>query len=116
MRPCMECGVMTALLHHVVPVSMGGKQTVPLCQRCHSLAHGVLSEIQYSSALIRIGIANARAKGTRIGRPSKLDGALVARVMALRAEGRPYADIASIVGISVGSVHAAVRLVDPAQW
>jgi 5-methylcytosine-specific restriction endonuclease McrA len=46
---CFECGEDAEQTHHVVPMSQGGTKTVPLCKRCHTLAHrngmGTLSHI-----------------------------------------------------------------------
>lgn len=38
---CFECGAEAHHKHHVVPKSMGGTQTVPLCNQCHGKAHGI---------------------------------------------------------------------------
>lgn len=38
---CFECGTIGPVdLHHVVPKSKGGTQTIPLCLSCHSKVHG----------------------------------------------------------------------------
>tara|TARA_Y100001938_G_scaffold131676_1_gene189066 strand:- start:1137 stop:1589 length:453 start_codon:yes stop_codon:yes gene_type:complete len=38
---CFECGTIENIqYHHVVPKSKGGKNTIPLCQSCHSKVHG----------------------------------------------------------------------------
>jgi hypothetical protein len=37
---CFECGKQAKENHHVVPEARGGTKTVPLCSRCHNLAHG----------------------------------------------------------------------------
>jgi len=38
---CFECGSEEDIHHHhVVPKSLGGTKTIPLCSRCHSLVHG----------------------------------------------------------------------------
>lgn len=36
---CFECGAPAEHQHHVVPRSLGGTQTIPLCARCHGLIH-----------------------------------------------------------------------------
>jgi hypothetical protein len=41
MRPCFECEAPTDHDHHVVPRSLGGTKTVPLCHACHAKAHGL---------------------------------------------------------------------------
>lgn len=38
---CFECGTIGDVdLHHVVPKSKGGTQTIPLCLQCHTKVHG----------------------------------------------------------------------------
>ena len=39
-KQCFECGEPAKYNHHVVPESLGGKNTVPLCGHCHPKAHG----------------------------------------------------------------------------
>lgn len=40
MKGCFECGEVRGLHnHHVVPRSLGGTKTIPLCERCHGLVH-----------------------------------------------------------------------------
>ena len=39
MKTCFECGKKADIEHHVIPRSLGGKKTVPLCNQCHSLVH-----------------------------------------------------------------------------
>ncbi len=54
MRPdCAECGKPSEHDHHVVPKSMGGTTTVPLCTDCHSKVHG---KAMAASSLTRLGI------------------------------------------------------------
>lgn len=36
---CFECGASADEYHHVVPQSVGGTKTVPLCGKCHCLVH-----------------------------------------------------------------------------
>lgn len=40
MPSCFECGDEATFQHHVVPESLGGTKTVPLCGICHPKAHG----------------------------------------------------------------------------
>lgn len=37
---CFECGAPAVERHHVVPHSLGGTKTVPLCGECHAKVHG----------------------------------------------------------------------------
>jgi hypothetical protein len=39
-KQCFECGEPASYNHHVVPESLGGTKTVPLCGYCHPKAHG----------------------------------------------------------------------------
>lgn len=39
---CFGCGAKADEQHHVVPESMGGIGTVPLCIKCHDIVHGGL--------------------------------------------------------------------------
>ena len=37
---CFECGSDKRIVHHhVVPKSIGGTKTIPLCEYCHGLVH-----------------------------------------------------------------------------
>jgi DNA invertase Pin-like site-specific DNA recombinase len=56
---------------------------------------------------VRAGLRNARAKGKRLGRPSK--SVDVDRINALRASGQSWRSIACQMKLSVGSVYAAAR-------
>lgn len=39
-KHCFECGLPAKYNHHVVPLSLGGTKTIPLCGHCHPKAHG----------------------------------------------------------------------------
>lgn len=59
--------------HHVLPQVLGGVGYVWICQECHDKIHGIERGGDLS-VLTRIGIARARARGVRIGRPpAKID-------------------------------------------
>ena len=56
---------------------------------------------------VRSGLKNARAKGKRLGRPTKpVD---VARINSLRAAGNSWRSIASMMKLSVGTVYSAAQ-------
>ena len=66
---------------------------------------GAVAELERSliAERIRAGLRNARAKGTRLGRPRiSVDVSLVVR---LRAEGRTVREIADALGVSRSLVH-----------
>jgi DNA invertase Pin-like site-specific DNA recombinase len=56
---------------------------------------------------VKAGMKNAKAKGTRIGRPRVIVDA--ARIAALRASGLSWPSIAGELGLSVGTVYQAAR-------
>lgn len=62
--PCFECGAVSENDHHVVPQSRGGTATVPLCVRCHGLAHGVSMA---APRLTKEALAAKKARGERTG-------------------------------------------------
>jgi DNA invertase Pin-like site-specific DNA recombinase len=66
---------------------------------------GAVAELERSliAERVRAGLRNARAKGTRLGRPRiSVDAS---RVFRLRAEGRTVREIADTLGISRSLVH-----------
>ena len=74
------------------------------------LVFGIFASIaEFERELIRdrvkSGIAAARSKGKKLGRPKvSLD---VARIVSLRASGRSWPQIAEVMGVSVGTVYQA---------
>jgi DNA invertase Pin-like site-specific DNA recombinase len=56
---------------------------------------------------VRAGLRNARAKGKRLGRPTKCVD--VDRINSLRGAGHSWRSIAGVMKLSVGTVHAAAR-------
>lgn len=64
---CFECGSSYMIEnHHVVPRSVGGTKTIPLCVICHGKVHD--RNFVKHRKLQRIGIENAKAKGVYQGR------------------------------------------------
>jgi len=62
---CFDCGELADHEHHVVPRSLGGTKTVPLCTRCHGLVHGrdFLGHVR----LTRAGLQRAKRDGRQTG-------------------------------------------------
>jgi hypothetical protein len=102
---CFECGETADHEHHVVPRSRGGTRTVPLCIRCHGLAH---DRLMGSSQLTRAALAAKKAKGERTGgvptgfkladdgktlAPDSHEQEAIAFMRVLRAHGLSYAAI-----------------------
>jgi DNA invertase Pin-like site-specific DNA recombinase len=76
------------------------------------LVFGIFASIaEFERELIRdrvkSGVAAARSKGKRLGRPRVSVDA--ARIAALRASGRSWPQIARELGVSVGTVYQAAR-------
>ena len=103
---CFECDAPAEHNHHVVPRSLGGTRTIPLCERCHGLVHD--KRFTKISTLTKNALAIKKAKKQRIGAipygwKLKADGvhleeceveqAVIARCHALRAEGWSLAAI-----------------------
>lgn len=62
---CFECGEPADHDHHVVPRSLGGTKTVPLCVKCHALVHS--RESMSHSALTTNALRAKKARGERTG-------------------------------------------------
>jgi DNA invertase Pin-like site-specific DNA recombinase len=70
---------------------------------------GAVSELERNLIVERVhsGLRQARAKGTRLGRPRKMVDA--ARITALRQNGKSWRKIAREMKLSVGTVFAAAQ-------
>jgi DNA invertase Pin-like site-specific DNA recombinase len=76
---------------------------------------GAVAELERSLIVERVkaGLRNARAKGKRLGRPSKvLD---VARIARLRSQGRTVREIADELGYSRSLVHKTLAKAKPVR-
>lgn len=120
-KPCFNCGNPAKENHHVVPRSLGGIATVPLCHECHGLVHAIQNRTGQMD-LCRSGREAKRKIGgdlggtvkpwqKRIGRgkDAKLvdDMETIARikqVKTLLGKGKKYRQIADEVGISPGTI------------
>lgn len=78
---CFECNQPADHNHHVVPRSLGGTKTVPLCEGCHGKVHG--KRFLNHRTLIRAGLKRAKAQGKVLGRP-RIDPAVEAQIVSLR--------------------------------
>ena len=116
---CFECGAPAEHNHHVIPRSLGGTKTIPLCERCRGLIHE--KEFAGVSSLTKRALQRKQQQGERTGnvpygydladdgRRSKkgnqpvalvanpIEFALIAEVVAMYDEGRgmTYRTIAS---------------------
>jgi DNA invertase Pin-like site-specific DNA recombinase len=70
---------------------------------------GAVAELERSliAERVRAGLRNARAKGKRLGRPTKQIDA--AQIVALRAEGVPWRRVGEMLGVSAATALAASK-------
>jgi len=65
---CFECDAPADHHHHVVPRSLGGRRTVPLCGACHARAHGLDDRTWAGHAgLTRAALQAKKARGELTG-------------------------------------------------
>ena len=63
---CFECDTTEHIHHHhVVPRSLGGTRTIPLCERCHGLVHS--KQFTTVGALTAAAMATMKAAGKYTG-------------------------------------------------
>ena len=126
---CFECDLPGDIhMHHVVPRSAGGTKTVPLCERCHGLAHSVRMS---TSALTKAAMKRKAAKGEFLGGPRapygfniaddgvalvevEAEQVVIADARALRAAGLSLRAVAGKLARR-GSVSRAGRVFCPQQ-
>lgn len=68
---CFECAQPASHDHHVVPRSMGGTKTIPLCDHCHGLVHGISFNdgVISHSALTSNAMQRQSVRGFAVGTP-----------------------------------------------
>jgi len=62
---CFECDAPAQCDHHVIPKSLGGTKTVPLCRPCHSKVHS--TDLVSMIGLQKQGKKSRKAKGGYVG-------------------------------------------------
>jgi uncharacterized protein YerC len=70
---CFECGGTEHIhQHHIIPKSLGGTKTIPLCNDCHGKAHGKTTGVHKNpnewKRLIKLGREKWIANGGKLGR------------------------------------------------
>ena len=70
---------------------------------------GAVAELERSliAERVRAGLRNARAKGKRLGRPTKQINA--AQIVALRGQGVPWRRVGAQLGVSAATAYAASK-------
>jgi transposase-like protein len=64
---CYECGSKNGIhYHHIIPQSLGGNKTIPLCNVCHSKVHD--RKFTNFSELVKKGIRDRQNQGLPFGR------------------------------------------------
>jgi NAD-dependent SIR2 family protein deacetylase len=64
MNYCFECDKPATEDHHVIPKSMGGTRTIPLCGECHNKVHdGGWKRRDNHAQLTKEGFARAKSQG-----------------------------------------------------
>lgn len=97
-RKCFECGDEAQHYHHVVPHSLGGTNTVDLCEKCH----GVVHSLGYGNhrALVIKGLERRRNAGLPLGRKTVLDYRMKLKIKKLASEKTSNHQIGVALGIS----------------
>lgn len=126
-EPCFECGGDADQRHHVVPRSLGGTKTVPLCHVCHGKAHGRTNGFRDTNRLTKVALRAKRDRGELVGgtplgwqiaadgkslEPCPRERELIARAKALRAGGMKLGEIArafAAEGVTTRTGHAPHR-------
>ena len=83
---CFECGTMECIQHHhVIPRSLGGTKTIPLCSICHGKVHGIKRDKQINvSELTKEGLKRAKANGVVLGNPRLSEAAVKGKATQLK--------------------------------
>jgi hypothetical protein len=77
-KECFECGLAATEDHHVIPQSLGGTKTVPLCGTCHERVHQAGWRRRDNHAeLTREGLKRAKERGVVLGNVTSLDKARI---------------------------------------
>ncbi len=75
-KECFECGKEATEDHHVIPQSLGGTKTVPLCGSCHDRVHGWGNlRRDNHKQLTKIGLQKAKDRGVILGNNTNLQHA-----------------------------------------
>lgn len=109
---CFECGSEKDHDHHVVPRSLGGTRTVPLCWECHSKIHG--RKISSRSLTLQ-GLERAKKNGRIGGRPKAIKQEDHAKIMELKNAGVVGAEIARQIGVHPSTICRFLQSFSPNQ-
>lgn len=100
---CFECRNQATQNHHVVPKSLGGTKTIPLCYKCHNLVHNI-----NNGNLLKLKWKHHRENGLKVGGktpygfdvdkdrkliPNKTEQQVIRKIIALRSSGKSLREI-----------------------
>ena len=95
---CFECQMPANVQHHVVPWSLGGRNTVPLCRPCHGKVHSPESSLYLGR------LARNSPRG-----PHKIKESQTREIITMRKNGVPLKEIAARFNISMTHVSYVAR-------
>ena len=105
---CFECNAPAECNHHVVPKSLGGTQTIPLCLICHGKIHE--RDFVKAKRLQKQGFARAKAAGKHCGRfPSTTQCQDSEIIQEYQKGNKSYAEIGKKFNISRMSVYRRLK-------
>jgi len=115
---CFECRLPAKYKHHVVPKSLGGTKTVPLCEGCHSKIHQTdlrLSALQKEA--VKKAVAKCKAEGRKWGGGgwNKVRADRYPKVKAMRESGMKLKDIAAEFNLSIPTIWKILKFYGPEQ-
>lgn len=86
-KECFECGAPATEDHHVIPQSLGGTKTIPLCGCCHNRVHDAGWKRRDNHAeLTKEGLKRAKARGVTLGNKTNLaEASLKGRDASIKA-------------------------------
>ena len=110
MNQCFDCEELATVSHHVVPVVLGGKATVRLCQECHEKVHDLNGSKISLSELVKIGLQKAKERGVKLGRKRLLTKEERSLVKAIHKNtGMSLRKIAEIFGTVHANISRIIR-------
>jgi hypothetical protein len=110
---CFECNSTEDIHHHhVVPRSLGGTKTIPLCEKCHGKVHNMDFSFLRSKGLKekrRIGIEKAKAEGKYKGTKKRLSDEQQQELKDMVRTGRKIAHVAKHFKITRATVYSYLK-------
>lgn len=108
---CFECGSSENIhQHHIIPKSLGGTKTIPLCVECHGKVHQ--KDFVKFQNLAKLGRERYTANGGKLGRKSGsvestetfMNKPITKEIITLLEQGYSVRKIAKILSISTKTI------------